>query len=259
MTETCRTCRLEKKNTEFPPRAGLGLRYLSRSCRDCVRASRRAACKRFRETHPAYHRQYGGPRAGNENGTGGHFVGEKFEGRTLASYKGRNVYGHHLWLWICDACGTEYGPSTISHLKRPQRCRKCAFDRDNNARWLGYEQISGIYLWQCRDSARKRGYEWLVTPEDLWAKWLEQDGRCAYTGWILEHSINASLDRIDSNGGYTIENIQWVHKDVNRMKSNYAENYFITVCMAVAARSTGPTSCNTAVPTLIADFSRRAI
>lgn len=36
----------------------------------------------------------------------------------------------------------------------------------------------------------------------------------------------ASLDRIDSTKGYVEENVQWVHKDVNFMKSNLTEQRF---------------------------------
>jgi len=40
----------------------------------------------------------------------------------------------------------------------------------------------------------------------------------------------ASLDRIDSTKGYTIDNVQWVHTIVNRMKWNTDENEFIKWC-----------------------------
>jgi hypothetical protein len=42
------------------------------------------------------------------------------------------------------------------------------------------------------------------------------------------------LDRIDSEKGYTLENIQWVHKTINQMKMNMKENDFIQFCIAVA-------------------------
>jgi len=46
----------------------------------------------------------------------------------------------------------------------------------------------------------------------------------------------ASIDRKNSDLGYTKENIQWVHKDVNYMKMNLSEKYFIKLCKLIARR-----------------------
>lgn len=43
----------------------------------------------------------------------------------------------------------------------------------------------------------------------------------------------ASLDRIDSNEGYIVGNVQWVHLVLNRMKSNLKETQFIEWCNLV--------------------------
>jgi len=32
-------------------------------------------------------------------------------------------------------------------------------------------------------------------------------------------------------------NIQWVHKDVNKMKSDFAQEYFVKVCTAISEAS----------------------
>ena len=42
-----------------------------------------------------------------------------------------------------------------------------------------------------------------------------------------------SLDRIDSNNGYVEGNVQWVHKDVNMMKKDYNQEYFINICKLI--------------------------
>lgn len=47
----------------------------------------------------------------------------------------------------------------------------------------------------------------------------------------------ASLDRIDSNRGYTQDNVQWVHKDVNKMKMDLNQQIFVELCRAIAAHS----------------------
>ncbi len=87
----------------------------------------------------------------------------------------------------------------------------------------------------------KRGLEWNISMVDAWDKFQEQKGLCAYTGQVLTLSASkhdtlgtASLDRIDSSRGYVLDNIQWVHKDINRLKNNYSEADFIQMCHLVA-------------------------
>ncbi|AXH69646.1 endonuclease [Streptomyces phage LukeCage] len=82
--------------------------------------------------------------------------------------------------------------------------------------------------------AKKRGIEWDVTPEQLWDLWISQDGKCAYTGRQLKHGVDTSLDRIDNSKGYIPGNIQWVHPDINRMKSDFDASYFIKLCEEVS-------------------------
>lgn len=60
------------------------------------------------------------------------------------------------------------------------------------------------------------------------------EGRCALTGVPIELNVTASLDRIDSSLGYIEGNLQWLHKDINRMKSDWNQNDFIEMCRRVA-------------------------
>lgn len=79
-----------------------------------------------------------------------------------------------------------------------------------------------------------------LTMEDLDAQWQIQGGKCALTGWEIKYSpmtndntVTASPDRIDSQVGYTPENLQYLHKDINRLKNNYTEDRFFEMCQAV--------------------------
>ena len=45
----------------------------------------------------------------------------------------------------------------------------------------------------------------------------------------------ASLDRIDSSKGYTIDNVQWVHKKVNMMKKDMSDSEFIAWCNEISS------------------------
>ena len=47
-------------------------------------------------------------------------------------------------------------------------------------------------------------------------------------------ATTASLDRIDSKKGYTIDNVQWVYKKINMMKQNYDQKEFVNLCCLIA-------------------------
>lgn len=43
----------------------------------------------------------------------------------------------------------------------------------------------------------------------------------------------ASPDRIDSSLGYTKDNVQWVHKDVNTIKWDLSHDRFVKLCKTI--------------------------
>jgi hypothetical protein len=82
-----------------------------------------------------------------------------------------------------------------------------------------------------------------ISKEYAYSLYLKQDKKCALTGLdirlpecgtdYLKKDWSASLDRIDSSIGYIEGNVQWVHKDINRMKNIYSQDYFIYMCEKV--------------------------
>ena len=113
-----------------------------------------------------------------------------------------------------------------------------------------FGEISGKYWSSLIKNAKKRNIKITATIEDAWEIFLEQNRKCFYTGLKITHKkylkrINnkdtyslgtASLDRKNSDLGYTKENIQWVHKDVNYMKMSLNERYFVKLCKLIARR-----------------------
>jgi hypothetical protein len=103
-------------------------------------------------------------------------------------------------------------------------------------------QISGALWCHIKNNAKERNHKIDITKEYIWELFLKQNGKCALTGLKLKLSplsINrydndASLDRIDSKIGYVIGNVQWVHKDVNFMKMDFPEDYFVKMCKLVS-------------------------
>jgi hypothetical protein len=113
---------------------------------------------------------------------------------------------------------------------------------NENKGWRGSGEISGAIWSHIKRHANTRNLSFNVTIEEAWQLFLKQNRRCALTGQELKFNSDkkttknrtASLDRIDSNKGYEIENIQWVHKDINQMKSALENNKFIELCELVS-------------------------
>jgi len=142
---------------------------------------------------------------------------------------------------LCPLCNSTQTYGRKCHLDEAIRgnwkCKSCS-NYDNNYKgrfnlipytWFSVKQKSGI----------SRGYVWELSIEDIWNLYITQDGVCALSGVPITWSAKgltatASIDRIDSSEGYILENIQLVHKDINFMKQQYSQEYFIEMCKAVA-------------------------
>lgn len=96
-----------------------------------------------------------------------------------------------------------------------------------------YGEISKYYFNRLKRKAAQRNLEFEIKIEDMWHLFLAQNRKCAISGVLLRLKLHtnedwgtASLDRIDSSTGYIVSNIQWIHKDLNKMKMNMSEPEF---------------------------------
>lgn len=94
-------------------------------------------------------------------------------------------------------------------------------------------------------SAYNRGLTFLLSKDDLLARYLRNEGRCELTGVILRPfdkgkiigdiaKYAPSIDRIDSSKGYEFDNIQIVAAIVNIMKKDMTMFEFVNLCRQVA-------------------------
>ena len=140
-------------------------------------------------------------------------------------------------------CGHVY-IGRLSALKNQNYCIKC---KPNNIgtlhhSWKGHGEISHDLFTTYKHSANAKNLEFSVTIEYLWNLFLTQDRKCAFTNEILyfnktyktKTNKTASLDRINSDLGYIENNLQWVHKDVNKLKKNFKDSEFIEICIKIA-------------------------
>jgi hypothetical protein len=91
-----------------------------------------------------------------------------------------------------------------------------------------------------KKGAKERHIPFNVTMEDIWQKFLDQNGKCALSGVNLTFGppsqirlSTASLDRIDSDKNYDITNVQWVHKQVNMMKQSLTNDELLEWCKKI--------------------------
>ena len=165
-------------------------------------------------------------------------AGQKF-GKLTCLHQGNFCGNHRTWICRCD-CGNIHKTLATNLLSRKIQSCGCigtSFGK-NNVNWKGYEEISGQYWSSIQINAKRRKIEFSISIDDVWKIFLEQGRKCALSGVSLNFSENrkekskatASLDRIDSTKGYIPGNVQWVHKDVNSMKMNFPESYFLELC-----------------------------
>jgi hypothetical protein len=139
------------------------------------------------------------------------------------------------WLCRCD-CGAMRTIPAQSLLKgESKRCKKCS-----SLRQVITDRLPKTIFYRMVRRAKIANLEFSVSAEELYALFLLQNKKCKLSNLPISlifdknRKLTASIDRIDSKEGYTKNNIQWVHKDINFIKQDYAQDYFINLCKAVA-------------------------
>ena len=92
-----------------------------------------------------------------------------------------------------------------------------------------------------RASSKAKKYDFSITLNDLFELWEKQNGLCSYTNWpmstITHDPYLVSIDRINSDKGYILSNIQLTCWQVNRAKSFMSNSDFFAMCQAVANKA----------------------
>jgi hypothetical protein len=175
-------------------------------------------------------------------------LGEKFGRWTVINPLVRTDFRYMAEV-LCE-CGTKelIRPSNLRN-GRTKGCKHCmnkgnyptfrksSANPDPNLNGLSPHWISAINQNKERGIHRTIGVS--INSFDLLHQLEKQDFKCAYTGEnlnvlnVLKSKSNASVDRIDSLLDYTKDNIQWVTKDVNRMKNIFSDKNFLDTCFKI--------------------------
>lgn len=111
-------------------------------------------------------------------------------------------------------------------------CLDCHKDRTEKFKSKDEYVFKKFIVWS-KARCVKTGKEFNIDVEYIKKLYVKQKGLCNLSKLEL-NEYNMSLDRIDSSKGYIKGNIQWLDFDVNRMKTNLKQNYFIKICNLIA-------------------------
>lgn len=141
----------------------------------------------------------------------------------------KHKHGKHGKRTICKSCqaikAKEY------RLKKPDFIKELK-DKYRNS----FDGFLVTILGDARRRAEKSKIPFEIDLDFLKSLWDTQFALCKFTGLPLEYikvpgknknPYQASLDRIDSRGGYTKDNVRWVCWFINEMKMDYSEEEFI--------------------------------
>lgn len=147
---------------------------------------------------------------------------------------------------LCLLCNKEcvLQKTSVCSYKQGFSCRECAIKArtgEKNKNWSGHGQIHGKFMYILNRMAKKRNLPCTVTISYLDTLLTLQNNKCKLSGIDIllttesnKEECTASLDRIDSSKGYIEGNVQWVHKYINRMKSDFPDSVFIEFCKKVS-------------------------
>ena len=162
-------------------------------------------------------------------------IGDRFE-RLVVIEEAEYDKGKKQWLCKCD-CGQN--KIIKAYALRTQQCRSCGCLKIDS-HTTGFGKITGSFFCDVKIGARNRHLDFNLTIEFLDELFRKQNYSCALSGLPIDISprkskeeTTASLDRIDSSKGYYHDNVQFVHKHINIMKSKYELDYFLKLCKII--------------------------
>lgn len=175
------------------------------------------------------------------------FVGEIVKGLKILKVRPATFSTDTRYDVECVHCGHKYtkGPATILK-KKTDKCIYCitSADKSKKKRRMLSKDISLFMFNRIKNQAKLRGIEFNLTSEYLQTLLDNQKFLCGLSGLPLilntalqtkeDRKINtASLDRKDSDLGYIVGNVMWVHKKVNYMKHSLSIVDFLNLCKSI--------------------------
>lgn len=151
------------------------------------------------------------------------------------------------WSNICVDCKDEYNKKYREANREKLKAQKSAYyhscdkkarrARMREAAQRSPETFLRHLTHELAKRANKNGFKVQIVYEDLLLKWQQQKGLCALSCLPMTHKFKdlcaISIDRKDSAGGYTVDNVQLVCQWANRGKNTYWDDEFKKALMLV--------------------------
>lgn len=164
-------------------------------------------------------------------------------------WKREIVNGQH-WCYRCQTWKpvADFYPDKIAKVGLRGRCKQCDKHDVNSLHTNSLDRALKNLLIRHKSNGRNGSkrrqaftYEGEITLETLHGMWYEQDGKCAVTGVPMTHIqgegfrvwTNVTIDRINPDIGYVIENTRLVCRAVNYMKAAMTDEQMFQWCRAI--------------------------
>lgn len=260
--KVCSRCHNEKCEDDFYRNKSRS-DGLDSSCRDCAKRANkayydahseviRAQVSEYRAAHPD-RKKIGSAQAEAQSPA----KTQEFIARATGVHGDKYDYALTKYLTcdipviiICPLDGHgEFSQPPFNHLSLRQGCPICGSLQGGLVlRKAIAGEIPSKYWSAIMSGAKTRDIPVNLSAEEAWSLFVDQSGQCALTGVPIAFNVGvaknrsllhtASLDRIRSSGIYEIGNVQWVHKRINQIKMNMAEDEFVAWCLRVVEHST---------------------
>lgn len=119
-------------------------------------------------------------------------------------------------------------------------CKSCTLKIQQNFIKKKYQTFEGRiddFLRNSKNSSKKRNQIFDINENVLLYQWKLQKKKCYYSGLEMttlpNNSLSVSIDRINSNIGYTKKNIVFTTAIVNKIKNKFDKNIFLILCEIV--------------------------
>lgn len=162
-------------------------------------------------------------------------IGQKFGKLTVIKLYEINKRKQAVWECLCE-CGNKTNVLGYNLRKGFTKSCKCLIRQDLYTSWRlpdGQAAINCVYS-AYRSSAKARNLEWQLTKDQCYKLFNDICTICLIIPSTLTRYRNSTgnvyyngIDRIDSNKGYTIDNVQTMCKTCNCAKMTLSMDEFI--------------------------------